>query len=857
VSDLLPYIEAFASYARSDVHAERWFNHAKGRWEYRPVHARLDAARLRKHLNGGPHVGVYLMNERTDVTRLGALDLDDHDGTLPSEKMREVAGRLAAAATKYGLSPWLVRSGGGHGVHLLFRWDAPQLASSVRGVLLTLLKGERLSDGDGGVANDQVEIFPKQNHVDAGRFGNLLAVPFSRESVPLSPELQPIETPTLWSSSAPLDRAREEPVENSSGDGALAREALRHLPADDYGHWVKIALALKHDLGDAGYEIWDEWSKTSAKYADAQTTRGKWDGLDPRREDGVTLRTIFHLAGEAGWQGASSRRPSIAYDPTDPKRMAREAEAALLASGKAIYQQNGKLVRVVRLDRPSEGRAVTRDAGAVVLHPANATWLTGEFMAAAKWTRRTKKGASPIPLPRSVADTYGEMVDEWRVPPLLGTVETPTLYRRGDGFGLLQTPGYDPASGLYYDPGNVVFPPIPVRPTKREAVAALERFLLLLASFPFVPDDVTDEWEPARDEGVRPSRARSVAISAWLTGLIRRSMESAPLHAIDAVSPGTGKGYLVRVLSTILTGRRAAAMPWIRSEEEQRKRILSVLMEGDPIVLLDNATTSIGGAPLNIMLSEPIFKDRVLGKSASASALTNCLVFATGNNLEFEADTTRRVVRCRMDARHERPQDREFASDPLADAKHDRAALVGGGLTILLAYLAAGRPARGQVKHVGSYEDWTLVREAIVWLDQPDPADTMKEITADDPVANEVRAVMDAWFDAYGTTATRLADAVEDARRGSPFANGDRYRHALFEAMHVAAKGRDPTEAALGRWFKKHEGQIIDGRRFVRSGDAHKGREIALRDPKRQGERGALNPAVPTDVAEAWEREPM
>lgn len=618
------------------------------------------------------------------------------------------------------------------------------------------------------------------------------------------------------------------------------------LPYDD---WVRHGIALKAVPGDdeAKFRIFDRFSRKSTKYEEGYT-RSTWEAFKP---DGrLSAGSIVHWARESdpNWTRSShNKRPVIIYDPTDPKRMAREGERALLARSIMIFQQGGKLVHVARHDEPSMTNVIKRDSGALVIHPVTAVWLLGELMAAAIWMKRTKTSdnkekLTPIPLPRVVAETYCEMVGEWNVPTLCGTVEAPALCKVGKGYKVLQIPGYDAETRLLYDPGNVQFREIPEGPTEGDARIALARFCGLLHEFPFVPDDVSDDWEPAPNEGSKPSRSRSVVISAYLLAVIRRSIRAAPLHAFDAASPGTGKSYAARLICMIHTGRNAAAMTWIRKEEEQRKRLLGVLMEGDLIILLDNATTPIGGNALNILLTEPVFKDRLLGKNAAVTTPTNCLVLATGNNLEFEADTTRRVVRCRMDARLERPQDRQFTSDPLAEALALRDELVVGALTILLAYIHAGQPLRGKIRHVGSYEDWTLIREAIVWLDQPDPADTMREIVADDPAANELRQVMDAWWDCFGSAAVKLSFAVDEARRGADrFGESSVLNRRLFEAMHSALRGRELTEAAIGRWFKRNDQRILDGRRFVRGGDEHKGREIALMSPGKAGTRGGLN----------------
>ena len=42
---------------------------------------------------------------------------------------------------------------------------------------------------------------------------------------------------------------------------------------------------------------------------------------------------------------------------------------------------------------------------------------------------------------------------------------------------MLDEPGYDPATGLLFDPGGTEFPAVPEAPTRKEALAALEKFL--------------------------------------------------------------------------------------------------------------------------------------------------------------------------------------------------------------------------------------------------------------------------------------------------------------------------------------------------------------------------------------------
>lgn len=75
------------------------------------------------------------------------------------------------------------------------------------------------------------------------------------------------------------------------------KNAMTSIPqwmCDDYHSWVTVGLALK-TLGDAGFEIWDKWSKKSEKYdRDAVITR--WEKFNPYE---VKIATIFYYAKHA------------------------------------------------------------------------------------------------------------------------------------------------------------------------------------------------------------------------------------------------------------------------------------------------------------------------------------------------------------------------------------------------------------------------------------------------------------------------------------------------------------------------------------------------------------------------------
>ena len=75
--------------------------------------------------------------------------------------------------------------------------------------------------------------------------------------------------------------------------------ALHAIPADARETWLRMGMAVKSELGEAGFEVWNTWSQSSMAYRanDAHTV---WQSIKP--EGGVTIATLFHDAKVHGWQ---------------------------------------------------------------------------------------------------------------------------------------------------------------------------------------------------------------------------------------------------------------------------------------------------------------------------------------------------------------------------------------------------------------------------------------------------------------------------------------------------------------------------------------------------------------------------
>lgn len=589
------------------------------------------------------------------------------------------------------------------------------------------------------------------------------------------------------------------------------------------GNRDNICLALTGALVRAGSddETVDRWVGHVAELAgDEEATKrgGKASATRQRLESGDdvwgipalcehlgidvmadTLRDWLGLRGDGrgGGGNAITLRPGFLHEAVDA------AEEALIAAGVPIYQRYDTVVRAVRLTVGVDQDGVDRDSGALILQQVVGPWLREQFSRAIPWQKPTKDGYQRIDPPQDAATTYLARVGDWKVPFLQGVTQSPTL--RADGT-VLQTPGYDPFSALLYDPGNVGFPRIPEAPSEAEARKALD-----ILSQPF------------RDFAFGSGADKSVAMAAVLTALVRPMFPSAPLFAIDAPTAGTGKSLMAETIGIIATGHKPAMLSQGANADEDQKRLSSVLMAGDQVIVIDNCDRPIHGDFLCSMLTQERVRPRVLGKSEMRTLPTRCLVVATGNNLVLSGDVTRRALTCRLDSGVERPDQRQFDFDPRAEALAFRRILVAAGLTVLRAYISAERP--NPMAKIGSFEDWNVVREAIVWLGWDDPADTRERILADDPAKAILLDLLRLWWGALGERPVTLAELAALADK-----SGRGPEHDLITELISNTRYPSFNTKSIGRFLGKHVDRIVGGFVLLSEPDGSGAKKYQVRD---------------------------
>jgi hypothetical protein len=420
-----------------------------------------------------------------------------------------------------------------------------------------------------------------------------------------------------------------------------------------------------------------------------------------------------------------------------------------------------------------------------------------------KFEKYTKEGdLVRCNCPGTLAVAYLSRRGKWHVPVLTGVVSAPLM--RVDGSILMQ-PGYDPGTGLFLA-GYAKWLPVPDHPTKKDAEDALDRLHEPFKQFPWVKSD--------EDPAGRTNRA--VVTAAILTSIERRLLSACPLFGFSAPAPRTGKSLLAEAVAIIATGKPAPASSVSPNREEFRKALTSTLREGHAVINLDNIEHALQSADLCKIITQEEFSDRLLGENSVLVMPTNVLWTATGNNLMFRGDLCQRSLLCSLDARSEKPEEREFEIPNFkAHLLNERAKLVQAALTILKAFHAAGQPSQ-KLPAWGGFDEWSkTVREPLVWAGEKDPCETRQQIINDDP---EKESALAALVQLANEFKEQEFTAAEAAGKANEF-----YKQYVNENLHkalvdVAAEknSKDVDTGKLGRWFRSWKDRIVNGHKLER-----------------------------------------
>ncbi|MGK3968267.1 bifunctional DNA primase/polymerase [Sorangium sp. So ce1667] len=514
-------------------------------------------------------------------------------------------------------------------------------------------------------------------------------------------------------------------------------------------------------------------------------------------------------------------RPVIVV--TTAEHEVNDGAVQALASVAGVYQRGWMLVDIVR--ETASAPWLARAEGTLRIRPIPLPRLRELLTVAARWVeQRTDPQTGEITTrPAHPPDWSVRAIDargRWEgVPRLTAIAECPVL--RPDG-SMLLVPGYDARTGILYAP-VLDFPAIPHAPTMDQARAAAGLLLDIVADFPFESDVHRAAW-----------------LASVLTPLARFAFEGpAPMFVYSGNVRGVGKTLLAKVVGEIVTGRPMATMTQVESEEEERKRITCIALEGDPLVLIDNISRPLGSGTLDKALTDVVWGERLLGSNNRPQLPMLATWYGTGNNVAFRGDTARRCCLVRLDSPLERPETRDDVrqANLLGYVREHRAELVAAALTVLRAWTATGcQAATLRLRPWGSFEEWSrVVRGAIVWLGLPDPGDARGSADdEDDPEATALEQLVDGWTkvcadispERNACTVAQVLDALQqdDADRAAVRmqhtpkpAKWPMLRAGLAELVSGVPAGKLPNVKQVGYLLRRYRNRNVGGRKLVQT----------------------------------------
>ena len=134
-------------------------------------------------------------------------------------------------------------------------------------------------------------------------------------------------------------------------DEATIREALGYIPPDDRDEWVRVGMAIKDEMGAAGWPVWREWSAQweHFKERDARTAWRSFKAAHGR----VTIRTLYWMAQQRGWKPTGGfTAPTGRTNPDALRRAALERRRVLERYMAACVKAKNMIGRASRAEHP-------------------------------------------------------------------------------------------------------------------------------------------------------------------------------------------------------------------------------------------------------------------------------------------------------------------------------------------------------------------------------------------------------------------------------------------------------------------------------------------------------------------------
>jgi putative DNA primase/helicase len=462
-----------------------------------------------------------------------------------------------------------------------------------------------------------------------------------------------------------------------------------------------------------------------------------------------------------------------------------------------LFQRKESIVRIVDLEEDTYIKPMFRA-------DFMADFLNRHFT----FVKSTPYGLKEIEPPIKMVDQYLSRAGQWRLHQLKGITLSPTF--RPDG-SILDEPGYDSTTKLFYILKGEKFKPLADFPSdnnpeilRKIAIEQLKLLDDLLCDFKFIKE-----------------ADKSVMLSSIFTSLTRKIYLTAPAFGFNSPVAGSGKTLLANIVHIIATGSPVTPMAMGFNREEGDKQLFAKLLEGRPIILIDNIDKPVkSGMFCEIQTSSSgKHSGRILGLSETKTVETDVTFLLTGNNLSFVGDLTRRVLMCSIDPKCEKPENRTEFKIP--DLPHhimkDRGIYMRAALTVMKAYQLAGRPLQN-IPNWGGFENWSLwVRSPLVWCGYADPYLTQTEIEENDPDRTSINTIFQLWYEIYQSEPKKASEIVKDCNE---VLEDNKTESTIFDLAQellevTAGKGKIINSNSVGQWLKSKHDRIMGNLKLV------------------------------------------
>jgi hypothetical protein len=490
-------------------------------------------------------------------------------------------------------------------------------------------------------------------------------------------------------------------------------------------------------------------------------------------------------------RGASpepKKRPKITIGCELADTVSEACDALAKVDPPAVFSRGGRVVEVVEAD--AMGPLEIGTAGFTRIAEIGRHRMRVCLAEHIIWLKPPDKDGyeCQVKPPLDVADAILDQA-RWPFKRLTALSQCPIL--RPDG-SVCCEPGYDNVSGGYFDATGL---------DGRENWVtddinwAMKTLCYPISQFPWVSD--TD---------------RSAALAMLLTMVARPAIRgSVPAFLVNSTTPGTGKTLLARWAMSVFMRGEPCKGTQADSDSETRKMMVAALLEGNPVMFIDNLSGSFGSPTMDAFITG-VSGGRELGKSKMVIGDWRAVIVMTGNNVMVKGDLGRRVIPINIDAGMERPELRQGFEivDLLSWTRENRGELLRAALSIPVGYCKAGRPNAATPGGLGSFEEWSdLVRGALMWAGMPDPAAGQERMMESQDEEMEVAAEMvSALVSEFGDVAFTIREVMQ---RGTDSMTGGAEVTTLGMALDGACGGRKVTSRGLARFLSRYKGRVING----------------------------------------------